>query len=88
MIIPFPTSNNFYLISFILKLISQQTEEGDKEKANAGESPNTKKEGIKQDKGVVKKEVCVKSEKDHRDAQKAKEIKENEIIRDLKAQLK
>lgn len=39
---------------------------------------------------MIKKEPNVKSEKDHRDAQRAKEAKiaENEIIRDLKAQLK
>lgn len=68
---------------------SEQTEDGDKEKAGgSGDSPNVKKEGIKQEKGAIKKEPVVKTEKDHRDAQRAKEAKENEIIRDLKAQLK
>lgn len=50
-----------------------------------------KKEGaIKVEKGGVKKEPVVKTEKDHREAQRAKEAKiaENEMIRDLKAQLK
>lgn len=72
----------------------QQTEEaeGDKDKAGGTvTSPTVKKEGaVKQEKGTVKKEAVVKTEKDHREAQRAKEAKiaENEIIRDLKAQLK
>lgn len=72
----------------------QQSEEteADKDKAgNSGTSPTVKKENaVKQEKGVVKKEAVVKTEKEHRDAQRAKEgkIAENEIIRDLKAQLK
>lgn len=69
----------------------QPTEENaeDKEKGNAN-SPTIKKEGIKQEKGVVKKEPTAKTEKEHRDAQRVKEAKiaESEIVRDLKAQLK
>ncbi|XP_022918335.1 E3 ubiquitin-protein ligase Bre1 [Onthophagus taurus] len=70
---------------------SETAEEGDgeKDKSGAGGSPSIKKEGGKQEK-TAKKEVGVKSEKEHREAQRAKEAKiaENEIIRDLKAQLK
>lgn len=72
----------------------QQTEEqeGDKEKvAGAATSPTAKKDGtVKQDKGSVKKDPAVKTDKDHREMQKAKEAKiaENEAIRELKAQLK
>lgn len=70
----------------------QQTEEGDGEKAsNSGNSPSAKKDGnVKQEKGVVKKESAVKTEKDHREPQRAKDAKiaESEIVRDLKNQLK
>lgn len=69
---------------------SDQNEDGEgKDKSGGtGESPGVKKEGVKQEKGTVKKDATVKSEKDHREAQRLKEAKENEIIRDLKAQLK
>ena len=75
-------------------MFKQQTEEteGDKDKtAGPASSPTVKKEGaVKQEKGQIKKEVTVKTEKDHREAQRAKEAKiaENDMIRDLKAQLK
>lgn len=67
----------------------QNEEEGDKA-SNAGGSPSTKKDAIKQEKGAVKKEPVVKTEKDHREAQRAKEAKiaESEMLRDLKNQLK
>lgn len=67
----------------------QNDEEGDKA-SNAGGSPSTKKEAIKQEKGVIKKELVVKTEKDHREAQRLKEAKiaESEMLRDLKNQLK
>jgi len=73
---------------------TEQTEEqeGDKDKASgAATSPTAKKDGtVKQEKGAVKKDPAVKTEKDHREIQRAKEAKiaENEVIRDLKAQLK
>lgn len=71
---------------------SEETDNADKDKAGGpSTSPNVKKEaGIKQEKGAIKKEPNIKTEKDHRDAQRAKEAKiaENEMIRDLKAQLK
>ncbi|XP_017778312.1 PREDICTED: E3 ubiquitin-protein ligase Bre1 [Nicrophorus vespilloides] len=72
----------------------EQTEDaGGSEKptdGGAAGSPTIKKEGVKVEKGTVKKEAVVKTEKDNRDAQRAKEAKiaENEMIRDLKAQLK
>ncbi|KAK9890641.1 hypothetical protein WA026_012001 [Henosepilachna vigintioctopunctata] len=68
---------------------SEQTEETDGEKDKAGGSPSSKKDGNKQAQGAVKKDP-IKTEKDHREAQRAKEqkIMENEIIRDLKNQLK
>lgn len=61
----------------------------DKDKGNAS-SPTTKKENVKQEKGVVKKEAAVKTEKEHREAQRAKEAKiaESEIVKDLRFQLK
>lgn len=65
--------------------------DGDKDKAGgSGGSPGVKKEGTKQDKGAIKKDPNAKSEKEQREAQRAKEAKiaENEVIRDLKAQLK
>lgn len=64
-------------------------EETDADKEKAGGSPSSKKDGNKQSQGAVKKDP-VKTEKDHREAQRAKEqkIMENEIIRDLKNQLK
>lgn len=45
---------------------------------------------MKLEKGVVKKEITPKTEKEHREAQKVKEAKiaESELVRDLKAQLK
>ncbi|EFA09945.1 E3 ubiquitin-protein ligase Bre1 [Tribolium castaneum] len=71
---------------------SEQTEEGDGDKAsNSGNSPSAKKDaGVKQEKGAVKKEPTVKTEKDHREAQRAKDAKiaESEMVRDLKNQLK
>ncbi|KAF5279193.1 hypothetical protein FQR65_LT03440 [Abscondita terminalis] len=73
---------------------TEQSEEQEGTKENAGgvsTSPSAKKEGaVKQEKGVIKKEPVIKTEKDHRDLQRAKEAKitENEVIRDLKAQLK
>lgn len=74
----------------------QQTEDAEgenKDKSAASTSPVVKKEtNVKQEgkTGTVKKEPTVKTEKDHRDAQRAKETKiaESETIRDLKAQLK
>ncbi|KAK4875640.1 hypothetical protein RN001_012062 [Aquatica leii] len=69
-----------------------EEQEGCKDNATgASTSPSAKKDGIvKQEKGVVKKEPVIKTEKEHRDMQRAKEAKitENEVIRDLKAQLK
>ncbi|XP_065174045.1 LOW QUALITY PROTEIN: E3 ubiquitin-protein ligase Bre1 [Atheta coriaria] len=69
---------------------SEQTEEqGDK--AAEGEGSPGKGKDIKQEKGgMVKKEPTVKTEKDHREAQRAKEAKinESEMMRDLRAQLK
>ncbi|KAB0804547.1 hypothetical protein PPYR_01517 [Photinus pyralis] len=69
-----------------------EEQEGDKDKGTgASSSPTSKKDGaVKQDKGAVKKDPGVKTDKDHRDAQRTKEAKilENEVIRDLKAQLK
>ncbi|CAG9834793.1 unnamed protein product [Diabrotica balteata] len=66
--------------------------EGNKDQnPGASDSPGVKKEGApKQDKNTVKKEVVPKAEKDHREAMKAKEAKiaENELVRDLKNQLK
>ncbi|CAH1118886.1 unnamed protein product [Phaedon cochleariae] len=71
---------------------SEQTEdgEGNKDQASASGSPSAKKEGVKQEKTVVKKEGAVKVEKEHRDAMRGKEAKiaESEIVRDLKNQLK
>lgn len=63
--------------------------EGDKEQGSSTNSP-LKKEGVKQEKGVVKKEDMIKQEKDHRETQRAKEAKiaESEMVRDLKNQLK
>ncbi|KAK9732343.1 Zinc finger, C3HC4 type (RING finger) [Popillia japonica] len=71
---------------------SETAEEGDGDKdksGGSGNSPGIKKEGAKQ-KDAAKKDPNVKTEKEHREAQRAKEAKiaENEIIRDLKAQLK
>lgn len=62
--------------------------EADKEQGCSMNSP-MKKEGIKQEKGI-KKEDVIKQEKDHREVQRAKEAKiaENEMVRDLKNQLK
>lgn len=69
---------------------NEQTEEqGDK--AAEGEGSPGKGKDIKQEKGgMVKKEPTVKTEKDHREAQRAKEAKinESEMMRDLRAQLK
>jgi E3 ubiquitin-protein ligase BRE1 len=71
---------------------SEQTEEGDGDKtSNSGNSPSAKKDaGVKQEKGTVKKEPAVKTEKDHREAQRVKDAKiaESEMVRDLKNQLK
>ncbi|XP_018574092.1 E3 ubiquitin-protein ligase Bre1 [Anoplophora glabripennis] len=72
---------------------TEQTEdaEGKDQASGSGSSPTAKKEGaVKQEKNVVKKEVTVKTEKEHREAQRAKEAKiaENEMVRDLKNQLK
>lgn len=69
---------------------NEQSEDGNAEKDPNSGSPNVKKDGIKQEKGSAKKDATVKTEKEHRDAQRAKETKiaENEMIRDLKAQLK
>ncbi|KAJ8964513.1 hypothetical protein NQ314_004808 [Rhamnusium bicolor] len=72
---------------------AEQTEdaEGKDQASGSGSSPSAKKEGgIKQEKNVIKKEANIKTEKDHREAQRAKEAKiaENEMIRDLKNQLK
>lgn len=68
----------------------EQTEEqGDK--TAEGEGSPGKGKDIKQEKGgMVKKEPTVKTEKDHREAQRAKEAKinESEMMRDLRAQLK
>lgn len=63
--------------------------DGDKEQGCSMNSP-LKKEGVKQEKGTIKKEDSVKQEKDHREVQRAKEAKiaENEMVRDLKNQLK
>lgn len=64
--------------------------EADKEKlAVPATSPTVKKE-MKIEKGAVKKEPMIKTEKDARDTQRAKEAKiaENEVIKDLKTQLK
>ncbi|CAH0554919.1 unnamed protein product [Brassicogethes aeneus] len=70
---------------------AEQSEEaeGEKDKAGTATSPNIKKE-VKQEKKEVKKEPVVKTEKDHREAQRAKEAKiaESDMIRDLKNQLK
>ncbi|XP_044754768.1 E3 ubiquitin-protein ligase Bre1 isoform X1 [Coccinella septempunctata] len=68
---------------------TEHMEDADTDKDKAGGSPSSKKDGNKQGQGVVKKDP-VKTEKDHREAQRAKEqkIMENEIIRDLKNQLK
>lgn len=73
------------IIQFEIKANEEKTDE----QGNAN-SPTLKKEGIKQEKGVVKKEVTAKTEKDHREAQRAKEAKiaESEIVKDLKFQLK
>lgn len=63
--------------------------DGDKDPSGSTNSP-MKKDGIKQEKGVVKKDDVIKQEKDHREVQRAKEAKmaENEMLRDLKNQLK
>lgn len=63
--------------------------DGDKDKTNVMSPSSTKKEGVKQEKGVIKKECTIKSEKE-REAQRLKEAKiaESELVRDLKAQLK
>lgn len=68
---------------------NEQTEDGNAEKDPTSGSPNVKKDGVKQEKGSAKT-LTAKTEKEHRDAQRAKETKiaENEMIRDLKAQLK
>lgn len=69
-----------------------EDQEGDKDKAaGASSSPTSKKDAtIKQEKGAIKKDPSVKTDKDHREIQRTKEAKilENEVIRDLKAQLK
>lgn len=72
---------------------TEQSEDpdGDKDKpGGSGGSPGVKKEGIKQEKKEIKKDPAVKTEKDHRDAQRAKEAKiaESDMVRDLKNQLK
>lgn len=65
--------------------------EGKDQASGSGSSPSAKKEGVvKQEKNVVKKEATVKTEKEHREAQRVKEAKiaESEMVRDLKNQLK
>nr|XP_023024134.1 E3 ubiquitin-protein ligase Bre1 [Leptinotarsa decemlineata] len=64
--------------------------EGKDQAAGSSGSPTIKKEGVKQEKNIVKKEAVLKTEKDHREAIRAKEAKivESEIVRDLKNQLK
>lgn len=71
-------------------MLLKQTEGGDEDKEKATGSPSTKKEpGVKVEKNVVKKEANVKTEKEHRDAQRAKEkMAESEMVRDLRNQLK
>lgn len=67
----------------------QNEEEGEKDQAGSSSSP-AKKDGIKQDKAVVKKEDVAKQEKEHREAMRLKEAKiaESEMVRELKNQLK
>ncbi|KAG5879910.1 hypothetical protein JTB14_018452 [Gonioctena quinquepunctata] len=65
--------------------------EGKEQASGASGSPTIKKEGgVKQEKNLIKKEIIPKTEKDHREAMRAKEAKivESEIVRDLKNQLK
>ncbi|XP_023024134.2 E3 ubiquitin-protein ligase Bre1 [Leptinotarsa decemlineata] len=64
--------------------------EGKDQAAGSSGSPTIKKEGVKQEKNIIKKEAVLKTEKDHREAMRAKEAKivESEIVRDLKNQLK
>ncbi|KAL3268410.1 hypothetical protein HHI36_007525 [Cryptolaemus montrouzieri] len=68
---------------------TEHTEETEADKDKAGGSPSAKKEVNKQAQGTFKKDPA-KTEKDHKEAQRTKEqkIMENEIIRDLKNQLK
>lgn len=67
----------------------EQNQEGTDSDKNQASASGEKKD-IKQEKNIIKKEQQIKSEKEQREAQKAKEAKiaENEMIRDLKNQLK
>nr|CAI5868352.1 unnamed protein product [Callosobruchus analis] len=67
---------------------SEETGENKEQASGSGGSPTAKKEGAAKDKTVAKKDPNAK-EKEHRDAQRAKEAKivESEIVRDLKNQL-
>lgn len=92
----FSNNASFYVLwwryfYFLYTCYFQKVEDADKEKSgSSSESPNVKKEGgVKQEKCAVKKEPVKTEGKDHREAQKVKESKENEmILKDLKAQLK
>ncbi|CAH1969516.1 unnamed protein product [Acanthoscelides obtectus] len=68
---------------------SEETGDNKDQAAGLAGSPTAKKEGGAKEKATVKKDPNVK-EKEHRDAQRAKEAKivESEIVRDLKNQLK
>ncbi|VEN45874.1 unnamed protein product [Callosobruchus maculatus] len=68
---------------------SEETGENKEQASGSGGSPTAKKEGATKDKAAAKKDPNAK-EKEHRDAQRAKEAKivESEIVRDLKNQLK
>ncbi|XP_060529372.1 E3 ubiquitin-protein ligase Bre1 isoform X1 [Cylas formicarius] len=68
----------------------KKEEETEQSGEGQGDQSGEKKDSNKQDKNQVKKDQTPKSEKEQRDAQRAKEAKiaENDMIRDLKNQLK